>query len=183
VPLTFNEKQKKLDTTKTSISWSIELEMAPITLHPRTQLADEQIVSTNPLPGLLKTPQGLAVVELQGTINLPVLERETVSQPVSVGRLDFPDYREDALDPTNTAWMRRVYLYVGQHQRLTGEVKKLPKALAIVRRKAGSGPESLVLNEAENDPSVQTTELEVVEIVKFKLVFSQRPEPVGTAVG
>jgi chromosome transmission fidelity protein 8 len=62
--------------------------------------------------------------------------------------------------------MKQVYLYVGQHQRLTGEVKKLPKPLAVIRRRG----------EASEDEVAE--ELEVVDIVKYKLVFSTRPEPV-----
>jgi chromosome transmission fidelity protein 8 len=67
--------------------------------------------------------------------------------------------------------MRRVYMYVGQHQRLTGEVKKLPRALGVVRRREAAG------EEGDGD------ELEIVEIVRHKIVFSSRPEPVGTAGG
>ena len=62
--------------------------------------------------------------------------------------------------------MKRVYLYVGKHQRLTGEIKKLPKAMGIMRRR---------VKEQDNG----TEELEIVEIVRHKIVFSQRPEPVG----
>jgi len=72
--------------------------------------------------------------------------------------------------------MKRVYLYVGKHQRLTGEVKKLPKAIAVIRKRNGEmgnqGP--------EEDGEVSLEKLEIVEIVKWKILFSQRPEPVGT---
>lgn len=64
--------------------------------------------------------------------------------------------------------MKRVYMFVGQHQRLLGEVKKLGKPLGVIRKcKRGDGNEE---GEGEED-------LEVVEIVKYKIVFSQRPEP------
>jgi chromosome transmission fidelity protein 8 len=127
----------------------------------------------NPLPTLLQTPSGLALLELQGTINLPDGDVATPVSAVPVGRLDFPDYHPDSLDPSSTAWMKRVYLFVGQHQRLTGEVKKLPKPIAVVRRRGSA--------EADDDEAELAEQLEVVEIVKYKLVFSQRPEPVGTA--
>lgn len=71
--------------------------------------------------------------------------------------------------------MKRVHMYVGQHQRLTGEVKKLPKALAVVKRRENKlieGSGGTRMEEGEN--------LEVVEIVKYKLLFANRPEPVGT---
>lgn len=55
-------------------------------------------------------------------------------QQTNIGRLVFPDYKAGS-SPDEMSWTKRVYLYVGMHQRLTGEVKKLPKALAIVRKK------------------------------------------------
>ena len=64
--------------------------------------------------------------------------------------------------------MNKVHLYVGQHQRLTGEVKKLPNPVAVIRKRDGG--EAI----AEGD------DLEIAEIVYFKLIFSSRPEPVGT---
>lgn len=67
--------------------------------------------------------------------------------------------------------MKRVHLYVGRHQRLTGEVKKLPSPLALIRRKN--------LTEDVSDPASATEELEIAEIVYYKLLFSSRPEPVG----
>lgn len=129
-------------------------------LHPRGPSTSS--TSINPLPPLLHTPAGLALLELQGTINLP-----NPDEAINIGRFEFPDYKPDAItfDPASTTWMRRVYLFVGQHQRLTGEVKKLPKAVAVVKRRDGEEG---------------TDELEVVEIVKYKIVFSSRPEPVGT---
>ncbi|UNI20235.1 hypothetical protein JDV02_006340 [Purpureocillium takamizusanense] len=131
--------------------------------------------ASSPLPPLLHTPSGLALVELQGTINLPAGEDGETLADVEVGRLDFPDFVPGT---EGSAWTKRVHLYVGQHQRLTGEVKKLPRAVAVVRRrrensKAGGG--SPVQEEQGDD-------LEVVEIIKYKVLFSNRPEPVNTSV-
>lgn len=87
----------------------------------------------------------------------------TVTTPI--GKLLFPSY--SAANPvTDTSWMKHVYLYVGKHQRLTGEVKKLPKPMGIMRKRVKAGVEI-------------TDELEIVEVVRHKIVFSQRPEPVG----
>ena len=61
--------------------------------------------------------------------------------------------------------MKRVYLYVGKYQRLTGEVKKLPNPLGILRRRQEEG--------------ITADEVEVVEVVYWKVIFSGRPEPVG----
>lgn len=146
--------------------------MATIPIHPRKAFGEPAL--PNPLPTLLQTPSGLAILEMQGTINLPARDLEdngeedsTSLRPdqiseTAIGRLVFPEYSGEAGDGT---WMNRVYLYVGKHQRLPGEVKKLPNALAIIRKK-------------QVDEGAQE-ELEVVEIVKHKIIFSHRPEPVG----
>lgn len=146
-----------------------------VKLHPRP--AGATISASNPLPQLIQTPAGMALLELQGTINLPQTDPEQEGQApeIPIGRITFPDYNPNALDPSNTSWMRRVHLYVGQHQRLTGEVKKLPKAMAIIRRRASD--EAAGIGAAED----KIEDLEVVEIVKHKLIFSSRPEPVGTS--
>jgi chromosome transmission fidelity protein 8 len=133
--------------------------------------------SSNPLPSILRTPSGYAIVEIQGTINMPpVTPSEPPTGPSAhhtpIGRLIFPDYSPDSLTGS-TAWMKRVYLYIGQHQRLTGEVKKLPRPLAVVRKREATGGASA--GEADRDGE----ELEVVEIVKWKVLFASRPEPVG----
>ncbi len=133
----------------------------------------------NPLPHLIQTPSGMAILELQGTINLPQtdFEGEGSSPEISVGRISFPDYHPETQDPSSTSWMKRVHLYIGQHQRLTGEVKKLPMALAIIKKRTQGGED---LDMADSSSENAKDELEVVEIVKYKLMFSHRPEPVGT---
>lgn len=128
--------------------------------------------SHNPLPQLLQTPSGLALLELQGTINVPSAEDEQYadladtpsnaqSYETPIGKLLFPDYSPQ--NPDDTEWMKRAYLYVGRYQRMTGEVKKLPRPIAVLQRRIGS--------EAE--------ELEIVEIVRYKVFFKSRPEPVN----
>lgn len=134
----------------------------------------------NPLPQLLHTPAGLALLELQGTINMPGqnLENGAVNgtaddSGTTIGRLTFPDYNTLTADAGSTAWMKRVYLYVGQHQRLHGEVKKLPKAIAIIRRRQSE--------EGSANDKEMPEELEIMVIVKYKILFSHRPEPVGNS--
>ncbi|OAP55357.1 hypothetical protein AYL99_10330 [Fonsecaea erecta] len=127
----------------------------------------------NPLPSLLHTPSGLAIVEIQGTIHGPFqnLATEDSSQSTAVhpiGRLEFPLYKPQ--DANEGKWMKKVYLYIGRHQRLTGEVKKLAKPLAVLQKIDENDQKS----ENESDEA-----LEIVDVVKFKLLFSARPEPVG----
>ncbi|CAK7273038.1 hypothetical protein SEPCBS57363_005451 [Sporothrix epigloea] len=140
-----------------------------VSIHPRQPAAAYTV--SNSLPTLLHTPAGLALLELQGTINLPdppldaddddndLTSGKKTAVTIPIGRLDFPNYDPDS-GTESTAWMRRVHLYIGQHQRLTGEVKKLPRPLAVVRRK-----------------DTNETGLEIVELIHYKLLFSQRPEP------
>ncbi|MCJ1338647.1 hypothetical protein MMC09_003936 [Bachmanniomyces sp. S44760] len=132
----------------------------------------------NPLPQLLQTPAGIAILEIQGAINMPPADSLESTDSIAqhqiqgtrVGRLVFPNYSE--VDPAGgTAWMKTVYLYVGKHQRLTGEVKKLPNPIAVVGRK-DTGDAIDHLNE----------ELQILEIVYHKVLFSSRPEPVGEPV-
>ncbi|KAI1106775.1 hypothetical protein F4804DRAFT_299787 [Jackrogersella minutella] len=148
-----------------------------VQLHPKT--LGTEAASQNPLPQLIQTPSGLALLELQGTINLPENhdDGEDNPQEMSIGRIVFPDYHPETQDPSITSWMKRVHLYVGEHQRLPGEVKKLPKAMAIIKKRAKSG-EDVAMNDGNSNSTSE--DLEVVEIIKYKLVFSQRPEPVGT---
>ncbi|PWY87666.1 hypothetical protein BO70DRAFT_360297 [Aspergillus heteromorphus CBS 117.55] len=160
--------------------------MPSITLHPRASNSPSRV--NNPLPQLLQTPSGLALLELQGTINIPSHENnepdpqstrlspdgphDPNAAPVfetPIGKLLFPDYSPQYTAPDDTKWMKRVYLYVGRYQRMTGEVKKLPQPLAIVqRRQKESGA-------AGGDDE----ELEIVEVVKYKIFFKSRPEPVN----
>lgn len=74
----------------------------------------------------------------------------------------FPDYSPQ--NPDDTTWMKQAYLYVGRYQRMTGEVKKLPRPIAVLQKRVQA-------TEAE--------ELEVVEIVRYKVIFKSRPEPVN----
>lgn len=145
--------------------------MFTVSIHPRNSVVEGN--TPNPLPSLLQTPSGLAILEMQGTINLPsrraqeCCEAESASlgthqiSETSIGRLVFPEYTGN---PGDGSWMKRVYLYVGKHQRLPGEVKKLPKALAVIRK----------IEEGDLAGA-----LEVVEIIKHNIIFSYRPEPVG----
>ena len=83
--------------------------------------------------------------------------------------------------------MKKVYLYVGKHQRLVGEVKKLVKAIAVVEMRQRQVNGDLAMGDANGndedvlgrDDGVEREELEIVEIVKYKIMFSGRPEPVG----
>lgn len=139
--------------------------MPSVNLYTRPSEAPSSI--PNPLPQLLQTPSGLAILEIQGTIHAPIPTAETSSNETSVqtavGKLEFPLY-DPANSSTDEKWMKKVYFYVGKHQRLSGEVKKLNKPLAVIRKRT----------DGQNED-----DLEIAEIVKFKIMFQGRPEPVS----
>ena len=146
--------------------------LRPLDPHRHSSLGGD----VHPLPELLQTPSGLAILELQGTINMPTPDVDvngvniSVANATPVGRLVFPDY-SSAEPVDDKAWMKRVHLYVGKHQRLTGEVKRLPAPMALIRRKDGG---------SRDNTSETEEELEIVEVIRWKILFSQRPEPVGS---
>lgn len=172
--------------------------MPTITLSPPSTRPTTDI-SSNPLPNLLQTPSGLAIIEMQGTINLPqnALDRidadleagghsDTKAQfETSIGRLIFPDYHPGETPADDKSWMKRVYLYVGQNQRMTGEVKAIPKPLAVLRRRQADKS----MDDGDEDGDVQMNEksekdadeLEIVDIIKYRIYFKLRPEPVSNA--
>ncbi|PHH83325.1 hypothetical protein CDD82_2077 [Ophiocordyceps australis] len=147
--------------------------MTTVKLYPSASPAPSAVPSS--LPSLLQTPSGLALVELQGEFNMPKDANGDVVSAAEIGTLHFPDYAPDN-NSDDSAWMDRVHLYIGKHQRLTGQVKKLPRAIAVVRRRQNGSYESsggMVEEQGDN--------IEVVEIVKYKLAFASRPEPVAMA--
>ena len=133
----------------------------------------------NPLPQLLHTPSGLGLLEIQGTVHFPASSAQSSTQ---IGKLVFPYYNPDINDPSDTKWMKRVYMYVGKGQRMTGECKKLAKPIAIIRKKEKEASEDVDMGGivAENeDEASKDEELEIVEVVKYRIVFSARPEPIS----
>jgi chromosome transmission fidelity protein 8 len=155
--------------------------MPTVTLHARP--ISQPTPVENPLPQLLHTPSGLAILDLQGTFHFPPSSDTTDS--TQVGKLVFPLYNPALNDPSDTKWMKRVYMYVGKGQRMTGECKKLGKPLAVVRKRERRVEDGDVdmkgvdeNGEGEGEGG-REEELEIVEIVRYKIVFSHRPEPVG----
>jgi chromosome transmission fidelity protein 8 len=173
--------------------------MPSVPLFPPQKTGSSSLQNTfSPLPPLLQTPSGLAILELQGTINIPSwstaatdkdgaivyddddsLDKDTPDGKTietELGRLIFPDY-VDGMDADNNKWMKRAYMFIGRYQRMTGEVKKLAKPLAVIQRRQtsenGKGKGEEEKGEEEGD------ELEIVEIIKYKIIFASRPEPVG----
>jgi chromosome transmission fidelity protein 8 len=96
-----------------------------------------------------------------------------------VGKLVFPHYNPDINDPSDTRWMKRVYMYVGKGQRMTGECKKLGKPIGVMRKRERADVEDVEMGGLEEDTGAKEEELEIVEVVRYKIVFSARPEPIS----
>ena len=144
----------------------ISVAMPIVPIHPLSESRSVG-VDLSTLPQILNTPSGLAIVEIQGTVKFsaPTELRQDGAKGASfpIGKIVLPyyDQRESSED---TSWHKRVHLYVGKHQRLTGEVKKLTSPIVVLRRKTGQG---------------EVEELEIAEVVYYKIAFAHRPEPVG----
>lgn len=154
--------------------------MPAITLHTSSVVSDQQRSITNTVPTLLQTPSGLAILEIQGTIHAPFPAPsddgdESIRTETPIGRLEFPLYDpHDVID--SGKWMKRVYLYVGKHQRLTGEVKKLPKSLVVIGKRERAAQNGI---DVDMDRESEEEELEILEVIQHKIIFGGRPEPVG----
>ncbi len=75
--------------------------------------------------------------------------------------------------------MKRVYMYVGKGQRMTGECKKLGKPIGVMRKRERADVEDVEMGGLEEDTGAKEEELEIVEVVRYKIVFSARPEPIS----
>ncbi|KAJ6286280.1 Ctf8-domain-containing protein [Bipolaris maydis] len=150
---------------------SIPIRIAP---SPPTPLPTE-----NPLPQILHTPSGLALLEIQGTIHFPA--PASSSEPsTQIGKLVFPHYNPEINGPSDTKWMKRVYMYIGKGQRMTGECKKLANPIAVLRKRVGEdGGEDVDMGDTEGEGKRgKEEELEIVEVVRYRVIFSARPEPI-----
>lgn len=150
------------------------ISMPSITLHPRPHIPEtpHKPTGTNPLPGLLSTPLGLAILEVQGSLNLPTKRKDVEEDSIHLGRLEFPLLSatfNGQVANHEGAWTKKVYFYVGQHQRLTGELRKLAKPLAVIRRRDGGSGVPGQGGEVDE-------ELEIAEIIRWKIFFGGRPE-------
>ncbi|TGZ76454.1 hypothetical protein EX30DRAFT_344890 [Ascodesmis nigricans] len=137
--------------------------MPSIPLHPPPQPTTPH---PSPLPQLLHTPSGLALLEIQGTLNISpdtISASDADSVTTEFGRILFPS------DEERQRGDKRVWMFVGKHQRLLGKCVELKVPMGVLRRKK---------KEKEDGEGAAVEELEVVEIVRWKVVFASRPEPV-----
>lgn len=72
-----------------------------------------------------------------------------------------------------------VLLFVGKWQKMRGEVRELAKPLGVVVRRGGWRGSNSGGAGNEGGGREGEEEVEIVDVVRWKVVFSTRPEPVG----
>ncbi|KAI5970286.1 hypothetical protein CANMA_000638 [Candida margitis] len=156
-------------------------------------LAKDQDTGTFPLSSssspsnLITTPYGLALLEIQGELNLPhtkpdipldqlsPLDQEKMRNFVTVddiydavkfGQLHF-DTKDDS----------KVTLFIGKSQRLIGNVVKLDVPLGVLKiplnQQKSSRDEDVDMDGGETEQEIQ-----MIDIVRAKMIFKQRPLPI-----
>jgi chromosome transmission fidelity protein 8 len=100
------------------------------------------------------------MIELQGSLTTST---PNLTTPIHLGHLVFPDPPPSSASASAREG-QRVHLFIGDHQRMTGEMKPLARPVAVVRRRGGA-------------PDAE--DLEIAEVVYYKILFAHRPEPVG----
>ncbi|ODQ63816.1 hypothetical protein NADFUDRAFT_47642 [Nadsonia fulvescens var. elongata DSM 6958] len=127
------------------------------------------------IPQVLKTPSGLILVEIQGVLHIPDIDHDDSGIPnVLVGSFDV---KEDG----------KALLMVHGHQRLEGTVKKLQTPLGILKMESEENesnrhnPDIGGFDSQGRNYSTQRIQhgkAEIVEIIRHKVSFILRPEPV-----
>lgn len=152
------------------------------------------------IPEILRTPSGTLLVEIQGTINVGTRPLITSDLDLQVKDQEYNDNDDDndcSTDPIMTsssaqfekAVLRRlgrldfsshlngkgkeVVLDIGRHQRLRGKITQLDPPLALLHMNPTDSPRVPLTNVKPSSVVIP-----VVEVIRHKLVFNYRPEPV-----
>lgn len=156
------------------------------------------------LPKVLQTPSGLALLEIQGSINIG---KRTLSSVGGLGLENVEDEdSESENNPDDEADMNNdsdegihhigefdfsgleaggseVTLRIGRYQRLRGKLIKLKYPLAVLRVDPKEDPtvtqESIEeKRNAIGDSRDAIVEVPILDIIYHKILFSTRPEPI-----
>lgn len=144
--------------------------------------------SSSATPNLITTPYGLALLEIQGELNLPhtkpdipldqllPLDQEKMKNFVTVDDIydavKFGHLQFDSKDEL------KVTLFIGKSQRLIGNVVKLDIPLGVlkipVKKEVPSGDGDADMDmDGDVDQNIQ-----MIDIVRAKMIFKQRPLPI-----
>lgn len=140
--------------------------------------------SFSTLSSLITTPYGLALLEIQGELNLPhtkpdipldellpqdqekmknFVKVDDIYDAVKFGHLQFDD--KDQL---------KVTLFIGKSQRLIGNVVKLDVPLGVLKVPL----KQKSVEDSDNVDMDQDHEIQMIDIVRAKMIFKQRPLPI-----
>lgn len=122
-------------------------------------------------PSLVETPMGLAMIEIQGELNMPNEKPQGLSleedklfkkynlppflsneEPIDVVKIGRVEIEED---------FNKVTLFISTTQRLVGKIVKLDPPLALLK-----------LAKSDNQPC------EMMDLITSKMIFSSRPLPI-----
>ncbi|KAK6202784.1 chromosome transmission fidelity protein 8 [Scheffersomyces amazonensis] len=125
--------------------------------------------------GIISTPHGLSIIEIQGELNLPsyapskedyteehkdyyqnFIKIDDIYDAVKFGQIEY-----DAKDP------QKVTLFIGRSQRLLGSLIDLDTPLAVLR---------IPVNK-ENSDNINEN-IKIIDVIKKKMIFKQRPLPI-----
>ncbi|EGW32087.1 uncharacterized protein SPAPADRAFT_50681 [Spathaspora passalidarum NRRL Y-27907] len=122
---------------------------------------------------LISTPLGLTILEIQGELNLPThvpnvaiteSNREYIENFIKVDEIyDAVKFGRLEIDADET----KVTLFIGKSQRLIGNIVKLDHPLAVLRVPVKT-----------DDMTDDDEKIRLVDIVKKKMIFKQRPLPI-----
>ncbi|CUM66158.1 uncharacterized protein PRCAT00003816001 [Priceomyces carsonii] len=120
-----------------------------------------KILNSDEPDNFVSTPYGLSLLEIQGDLNLP-----TNSLEDDPGTVKIDDIREAVkfgkleIDEKDSS---RITLYIGKSQRLLGSIVDLDTPLAVMKV-----------------PTDESVDIEIVDVIKKKMIFKQRPLPIMT---
>jgi chromosome transmission fidelity protein 8 len=129
------------------------------------RLNSEPMNTGNAIDNVLSTPFGLVLLEIQGELNIPhevttnnlqdFITVDSIHRAVKFGQL-----KVDEKDP------KKLTLFVGNSQRLIGDLVKLNPPLAVL--KVPIDKSDLIKNKS----------IDMIDIIENKLIFKERPLPI-----
>lgn len=144
------------------------------TLAERSINCESRVPTLDDYSTIMATPFGFTLIEIQGELNMPKIKPELLNEEESklFGKTKYPQLltsKEESplVDIVKFGSleieedMKRATLFIGNSQRLIGNIVKLDKPLGVLK---------LVENEEEN--------CEIVDIIEMKIIFKQRPLPI-----
>ena len=134
---------------------------------------------------LIFTPYGLMLLEIQGELNLPIEfpqgqpktdeDREYLNNFITINEIHHAvKFGNLVFDEKDNS---KVTLYVGKSQRLLGNVVKLSTPLAVLKIPLKNEDEMMIDND-DNANQQEEELIKLMDIVKAKVIFKQRPLPI-----